>query len=50
MSVNYEKCAVWDEDMEDVDFLTDKLIDEGLTSEEYTELRFLRVLNGLGAE
>lgn len=46
--VNYNKEANYSEDMEDVDFLTDKLIDKGLTSEEYKELRFLRVLNGLG--
>ena len=48
--MNYNKCAVWDEDMSDVDFLTDKLIAEGLTPEEHKELRFLRVLNGLGVE
>ena len=48
--MNYEKEAVWDEDMSDINFLTDKLVNEGLTPEEYKELRFLRVLNGLGVE
>ena len=48
--MNYDKCAVWDEDMSDIDWYTDKLIAEGLTEEEHKELRFLRVLNGLGDE
>ena len=45
--VNYSKCAVWEEDVSDIDFLTDKLINDGLSKEEYKELRFLRRLNGL---
>lgn len=45
--INRKKCAVWEEDMSDIDFLTDKLIYEGLTREELQELRFLRKLNGL---
>ena len=45
--VNYEKCAVYEEDSDDIIFLTDKLIREGLTSEERKELDFLRALNGM---
>lgn len=48
--MNYDKCAVHEEDMSDIDWYTDKLIAEGLTPEEYKELRFLRVLNGLGVD
>lgn len=46
--INLDKCAVHEEDMDDIDFLTDKLIAKGLTKKEEKELRFLRKLNGLG--
>lgn len=46
--VNFNKCAVYEEDTDDIVFLTDKLIAEGLTAKEEKELRFLRKLNGLG--
>ena len=45
--VNYEKCAVYEEDSDDIIFLTDKLIREGLSAEERKELDFLRALNGI---
>ena len=47
LNMNYEKCAVYEEDSDDIIFLTDKLIREGLTVEERKELDFLRVLNGI---
>lgn len=45
--VNHGKCAVYEEDSDDITFLTDKLISEGLTEEEREELNFLRRLNGI---
>lgn len=45
--VNLEKCAVYEEDSDDITFLTDKLIAESLTSEERKELDFLRMLSKL---
>ena len=43
--VNYNKCPVYVEDMDDITFLTDKLIAEGLSTKEANELKFLRKLN-----
>jgi len=45
--VNRGKCAVYEEDSDDIVFLTDKLIAEGLSATERRELDFLRKLNGL---
>lgn len=45
--VNLEKCAVYEEDSDDITFLTDKSISEGLTLEETLELQFLRDLMGV---
>ena len=45
--VNYEKCAVWEEDVSDIEYLEDKNIREGLKAEERKELDFLRALNGM---
>lgn len=45
--VNTEKCPVYEEDSDDITFLTDKLISEGLTTQERKELDFLRDLSGL---
>ena len=47
MMINFGKCAVYEEDTDDIVFLTDMLIAEGLTAKEEKELRFLRTLNGL---
>ena len=45
--VNREKCPVYEEDTDDITFLTDKLIVEGLTKKEREELDFLRELSSL---
>ena len=45
--INYDKCAVHEEDGDDITFLTDKLIAEGLTLKERKELNFIRALNRL---
>lgn len=45
--VNQSKCPVYEEDSDDITFLTDKLIAEGLTTQERGELDFLRGLTGL---
>ena len=44
---NYGKCAVHEEDGDDITFLTDKLIREGLSPMERVDLDFLRALNGI---
>ena len=45
--INWKKCAVYEEDSDDITFLTDKMIREGLTAREEDELDFLRELSGL---
>ena len=45
--VNKEKCPVYEEDSDDITFLTDKLIREGLSTQEREELGFLRGLTGV---
>lgn len=45
--INWKKCAVYEEDTDDITFLTDKWIRDGLSSMEKEELDFLRVLNGV---
>ena len=47
MMVNIGKCPVYEEDTDDITFLTDKLITEGLTKKEREELDFLRELSSL---
>ena len=45
--MNYDKSAVWGEDASDIDFFQQKLVDEGLSEEEYREMDFLMKLNGM---
>ena len=45
--VNRSKCPVYEEDGDDITFLTDKLISQGLTEMEKEELQFIRDLTGL---
>lgn len=45
--VNRSKCPVYEEDSDDITFLTDKLIREGLSTQERDELDFIRDLMGV---